>query len=198
MKPSLFTLFKRGRYFRLPPPSEDEDAAVVRVRREAERFAAAAVAFCMRHNPKFARRFLSKVCNIPVPSKTKILIEVEPESWADLFIRIGRCVCVIEFKLGAPLQLHQNPSSPAFWSAPTGYGAKVETAFANNPKHFVVLGHPHYILFPQRALWTFQRAEWNLLAKEFESHFASTRLLCDLRDCLARFNVWEFSSMESS
>src|SRR5205823_1098661 len=123
VKPSLFTLFKRGRYFRLPPPNGDEDADIVRARREAERFTAAAVGFCMSHNARFAKFFLSKVCRVRVRPRTRISVEVEPESWADLLIHVGRSVCVVEFKLGAPLQSHQDPSKRDFWQN-TGYGTK--------------------------------------------------------------------------
>src|SRR5437870_5446642 len=112
MKPSLFVLFKRGRYFRLPSLTDEESGEVTRIRSEAERFTAAAVGFCMTHNSAFRRFFLRKVCGLEVMPRGKCEIEIEPESWADLLIRFGnRHVCVIEFKLGAPLQPHQDPTN---------------------------------------------------------------------------------------
>ena len=43
MKPSFFTLFKRGRYFRALPTGDDEDSLGEKTREEAERFAMAAM-----------------------------------------------------------------------------------------------------------------------------------------------------------
>jgi hypothetical protein len=196
LKPSLFTLFKRGRYLRLPPPSEDDDADMVRTRKEAERFTAAAVGFCMSHNPNFARYFLKEICNITASPKARIKVEVEPESWADLLIIVGRLVCVVEFKLGAPLQSHQDPSNEAFWKKGSGYGFKLESAYRKNKKRFVVLGHPLWILLPQREGWDFVQTQWVSLASRFQERFGKTKLLCDLKDCLAQFEIWEFASMK--
>jgi hypothetical protein len=196
LKPSLFTLFKRGRYFRLPPPSEDDDAEIIRARKEAERFTAAAVGFCMSHNAGFARFFLEKVCKITVPSPTRISVEVEPESWADLLIHVGRSVCVVEFKLGAPLQPHQDPSKEAFWET-VGYGTRFDLAYPRNRKRFVVLGHRGLILSPTKTNWDFHHAGWDSLAKDFESEFRRNRLLRDLQNCLAQFQIWEFTSMKA-
>lgn len=197
MKPSFFALFKRGRYFRLPPPSEDDDPEVLRRRKEAERFTAAAVGFCMFHHPNFARVFLHNICNISVQPKTKVTVDVEPESWADLLIGVGRSICVVEFKLGAPLQAHQNPSEAVFWGKRSGYGAKLQAAYPRAKKHFVILGHRGYIALPERSGWQFAQANWSLLADGFEARFGKSKLLCDLRDCLAQFEIWEFASMKA-
>jgi len=191
------TLFKRGRYFRLPPPSENDNAEILRARKEAERFTAAAVGFCMVHSSKFARHFLKEVCKIDISSNAKIKVEVEPESWADLLIRVGRLVCVVEFKLGAPLQPHQDPSSEKFWDDRSGYGTRLKAAYPRHKKHFVILGHPRWLLLPQRELWEFAQTQWTSLARDFEQRFGKTKLLCDLRDCLAQFEIWEFASMKA-
>lgn len=197
MKPSFFALFQRGRYFRLPPPSEDDDAEILRRRKEAERFTAAAIGFCMLHRPNFARFFLNKICNISIRPRTKIAVDVEPKSWADLRIRVGGSVCIIEFKLGAPLQPHQNPNERAFWETSLGYGRTLEAVYPRMKKHFVLLGHRGHILLPQRNGWEFTDATWSSLADEFEARFGKSKLLCDLRDCLAQFEIWEFASMKA-
>ena len=150
----------------------------------------------MSHNPGFARFFLNKVCKVTVPPRTKISVEVEPESWADLLIHVGRSVCVVEFKLGAPLQPHQDPSKRAFWEN-SGYGTKFDVAYPLNRKLFVVLGHRGLILAPTKANWDFHHAGWESLAKDFESEFKGNRLLRDLQDCLAQFQIWEFTSMRA-
>jgi hypothetical protein len=196
MKPSLLALFKRGRYFRLPPPNENDDVELVRERKEVERFAAAAVGFCMSHSVKFPKFFVNRICEVSVPYRTKISVEVEPESWADLLIHVGRSVCVVEFKSGAPLQPHQDPSKPAFWQN-NGYGVKFEAAYPRNRKRFVLLGHPGLVVAATKTNWDFHHASWESLAKDFETEFKTNRLLCDLKNCLAQFQIWEFTSMKA-
>lgn len=151
----------------------------------------------MRHNARFARFFLEKVCDMAVNARTRIDVEVEPENWADLLIHAGRAVCVVEFKLGAPLQPHQNPSDEAFWKEGSGYGARFQFAYPRLKKRFVVLGHPKWISFPQRPTWDFAQPPWTSLAGGFEERFGTTKLLCDLKDCLAQFEIWEFASMRA-
>jgi hypothetical protein len=197
VKPSLFTLFKRGRYFRLPLPGGVDSAEITRARREAERFAAAAIGFCMSHNRSFRRYFVHSVCGIELPPRAKMEIEVEPESWADLLVYLPRHIFVVEFKLGAPLQPHQDPSNKAFWENRIGYGSRIEALFKRRQKHFVVLGHSAYVHFPDRPNWTFAQPGWESVAKGFRNGLKS-QLLCDLRDCLAQLGIWEFSSMKSS
>jgi hypothetical protein len=196
MRPSLFSLFKRGRYFRLPPPADDEATEIIRARKEAERFTAAAIGFCMRHHRAFAQHFLDRVCNITLPPRTKISVDVEPESWADLLIRVGDVACVVEFKLTADLQPHQDPSSSAFWDAGSGYGARLQSAFPSKNKRFVVLGHSGWLTLPERARWEFVQSSWADLATGFEARFGKVQLLCDLRDCLAEFEIWDFTKMK--
>jgi len=151
----------------------------------------------MRHNAKFARFFLEKICDMAVNAPTRIDVEVEPESWADLLIRVGRAVCVVEFKLGAPLRPHQNPSNESFWKEGSGYGARFQLAYPRLKKRFVVLGYPKWIFFPQRPTWDFAQAPWGSLAKGFKERFGTTKLICDLKDCLAQFEIWEFASMRA-
>src|SRR5437763_8967831 len=133
MKPSLFSLFKRGRYFRLPSTDVAESSDADRVHREVERFVAAAIGFCMQHNNAFKRFFLLEVCGI-TPKGKRITIDVEPQNWADLMIVVGRLRCVVEFKIGASLQRHQNPAEEEqFWAGPSGYGYRMEDAFGTSP-----------------------------------------------------------------
>lgn len=151
----------------------------------------------MSHNVAFARFFLEKACQVTVLPQMRISVEVEPESWADLLIHVRRSVCVVEFKLGAPLQPHQNPSEEAFWKEGSGYGAKFQLAYPRLKKRFVVLGHPRLLFFPKRPTWDFIQAPWISVARGFEERFGTTKLLCDLKDCLAQFEIWEFASMRA-
>src|ERR1700694_1445585 len=124
-------------------------------------------------------------------------IEVEPESWADLLIYLSQRVCVVEFKVGAPLQAHQDPSNTAFWDDRLGYGARIENHFKRRKKHFVVLGHSAYVHFPDRPNWSFAQPSWQKVADGFRNGLQKSQLLCDLRDSLAQLGIWEFSSMKS-
>ena len=129
MTPSFFALFKRGKYFH-PAPLPTTDKKLARVRgstREAERFAAAAIAFAWQHHPPIRQHFWKKICwfpgDPPLSSDAKIL--VEPERWADLLIvnpvEKQRFVYTIECKIHAGLDKYQDPSRRAFGQI-GGYG----------------------------------------------------------------------------
>src|SRR5258708_32548631 len=116
MRPSLFALFKRGRYFHAPSVAGNS-GKLLRVRgsiREAERFATAAIAFGWQHYPALKKHFWKTICRFPGDSpsaSSKATILIEPEDWADLLIvnpvKRGRAVYVIECKIGADLKKHQ-------------------------------------------------------------------------------------------
>lgn len=199
MKPTLLTLFQRGRYCRLPSAADGESEELVRARREAERFTSAAVGFCIVHHARFRRFFIEKMCGLALSPRARCEVDIEPEHWADLMVHFGRRkVTVIEFKLGAPLQSHQNPGASEFWEKPNGYGALLGQAYPKHEKHFIVLGARERLQLPERASWLFRQVGWAELATDFDEHFHRTPLLGDLRDCLAQFGVWEFARMKAS
>ncbi len=120
MNPSLYALFRRSHYRRV---RYWEDASETE-RLEAERFATAAVAFCLKHDPSFRRSFVKVVTGVELSTTEakNLRVEVEPFRTADLLLKIGaRFLAVVEFKIGCKLQPHQDPASPAF-GAETGYG----------------------------------------------------------------------------
>lgn len=196
MKPSLLSLFQRGRYHRLPPASDDDTEEVVSTRKEAERYAVAAIGFCLVHHARFRRFFIKVICDVTLSAQARCEVQVEPHHWADLEIHFGRRqVAVIEFKLGAPLQSHQNPSKDEFWTG--GYGERLATAYPNHTKHFIVLGPSEWLDFTKHPGWHFRQLHWADLAKNFHRHFHRTPLLNDLRDCLSQFGVWDFASMKA-
>src|SRR5262245_59841 len=132
MTPSFFSLFKRGRYYRFKPfnpsaRSRDDEAADENERKEAERFAVAAIAFAAKHDPSFRRQFWERVSRVkgdpPLCKSPEIL--VEPAHWADLLIinptKAGRYIYVVECKIGASLGDAQNPGKRAFGGR-RGYG----------------------------------------------------------------------------
>lgn len=131
MKPSFFSLFKRGRYYHPHPPfTEDEEPqseSVKSGRREVERFAVAAVAFCLEHDEPFRKHFWERVCKQDGDPELKndIQIGIEDKNWSDLKLTSGDCVCTVEFKVGAPLERKQDPNhNEEFWGI-GGYGGEM-------------------------------------------------------------------------
>src|SRR5258707_840043 len=118
VNPGFINLFARSRYGRasriqeLEPESEEGR----RDHEERERFAAAAIAFCLKHDPAFLQHFWEKVCcqDGKRESPGTITVEVEPRHWADLLLKGGDQLCVVEMKIGASLAGHQNPTSNIF------------------------------------------------------------------------------------
>ncbi|MGV3533972.1 MAG: hypothetical protein ACO1QR_16505 [Chthoniobacteraceae bacterium] len=74
------------RYHRLQIMEGEENATA---RKEIERFTAAAIALCFRHDESFRQHFWARICrldgNPAIPDSATI--EVEPCPWADLLIR---------------------------------------------------------------------------------------------------------------
>lgn len=135
-------MFKRGRYVSRLSLDVDETPEgkekAKRERQERERFSVAAIAFCIKHNDEFKRHFLNVFGK---PPQQKIQVTLEPEHCADLVLEGDGYVLVLEFKIDAPLEPHQNPEKPAFWNA-DGYGAKICENFAQARKdlRYVVIG----------------------------------------------------------
>ena len=109
-------MFQRGRYVRLRSLAAAEaDEAGQKDKpkhEERERFSVAAIAFCIEHDKAFKRHFLKVVAGLSGEHITKVTLE--PEHCADLVLEGDRHVFVLEFKLGALLQDHQNPEELIF------------------------------------------------------------------------------------
>jgi hypothetical protein len=197
----LFTLFKRGKYCsRRPISSEsgdgEEKAIVERERKEAERFAVAAVAFCLNYDKPFKEHFWRVVCRFPgdpqLTSDSKIL--VEENQWADLKIANGSHIYVVEFKIRAPLADKQNPNKDAFWQE-GGYGSKMRL----DPQHTY-----HYIILDQSESFQLDhrpcRNNVQCRSRKWTDLNGATRpsrLLHDLFDCLGSLSVSNFESMKA-
>jgi hypothetical protein len=150
MRPSFFSLFKRGKYFRPGAPLLAKKGKRIRGdTREAERFAAAGIAFVWEHDLHFRKHFWRTICHIPgdPPLSTKATISIEPHRWADLLITNptsrGRYVYVVECKISAGLAPIQNPTTKAF-ASPSGYGRLFEAneGAKKSSLRFVVFGFP--------------------------------------------------------
>jgi hypothetical protein len=205
MKPSFFSLFKRGMFCRPVINPSLSGSTVVPARRgidEAERFAGAAVAFAWRHDPQFRQHFWNAVCRFkgdpPLSSKAEMF--VEPHRWADLLIvnpaRDRRYVYAVEFKIHAGLQHFQNPARREFAVA-DGYGAMLAASEGGRGTalRFVVCGWRGQLDLKERP-WRLpiavQQREWDHLA----INFPRTSLARDLAISLGVLGIDAFPSAE--
>lgn len=138
-RPSLYQLFRRSRY---NAAAHAEDSIAMR---QTERFAVAAVGFCLEHSVSFRRFFWMRVCGGEPDEAAHLNIEVEPVDWADLRLSTGAnstgTICVVECKIGAPLEAHQDPTCPEF-THDDGYGWFLRRFRRDEPccRRYVVLG----------------------------------------------------------
>lgn len=191
MQQCFYSLFRRGRYCRRKSLGDAE-------RKEAERFAVAALAFTLQHDLDggFRRHFLEVICHLPndVAAESPD-IQVERYQWADLLIRVQNYVVVIECKVNAPLGDFQNPQEEtAFYRSSEGYGRRITVEFAGGclKKHFVILGYRRQLELKNRdGLICFQN-KWPDIKGA-----TTSPLVNDLFHCLGALGIEEFQSMRS-
>src|SRR6266487_2738883 len=201
MKPTFFSLFKRGRYFHAPGDEDITQEGESR-REERERFAVAALAFCLKHDEGFRKHFWEKVCRVPddpveMPPVTEHDISIEPPEWADLSLvsndGVHRFMWVVEAKAGAELQDKQNPNKADFKKAGLGYGALFAASEAEQGTRmrYIVLGanEPLGICDGQETLGiTVQERSWDWL----RDGVTRTGIVKDLIDTLAELEIGQF------
>ncbi len=196
MKPSFFSLYSRGRYRRQPlslgaESSQASDIRPKRSREERERFAAAAIGFCIEHSLRFSNHFLRQICGkrIKLPKQTPVTVEIEPHRWADLRITTDSLVYVVECKIGAELADHQNPGHPKF-AAAGGYGRvlKNEQDESGLSHRYIVLGVLDNLNLPRRHKRLgigLSQISWEALVEKFPS----SPLLDDLSKTLGQLGI---------
>lgn len=208
MKPSLYSLYKRGKYYR--PPSIDRGD-----RNEVERFSVAAVAFCLEYDRDFRKHFWNNVCNQTgdLDLGTAASIEIEERNWSDLKITNGDCLAVVEFKAGAPLDKKQNPMKDAFWGE-KGYGwemLQIQRSQKLRRCFYTILGYGGKLRFVNGTLLRprhrrvqelkMGRSEGIVCAHQLWSvlvdgeGFSASKLVQDLFNCLGILNIKEFQLM---
>jgi hypothetical protein len=206
MNPSVFALFKRGKYFHSAPPPSNTGRKLLRVRgntREAERFAAAAIAFGWRHYPALRNHFWKTVCHLAgdPPLSSKATISIEPEDWADLLILNpvgdGRLVYVVECKIGADLKKHQDPTRRAF-GLTGGYGRFLTESDtrADTKFRFVVFGLPDPLDLMKKP-WDLQLKVEQRAWDAFASQFPQTPFARDLMLSLGKLGIGAFPASET-
>jgi len=197
-EPCFFSLFKRGKYYHGRRSHDDEEEAELeRERREAERFAVAAVAFCLKYDERFRRHFWNKVCRQDGDSDLRpdALVTIEAENWSDLKIENGDCRCIVEFKIGADLEKKQNPNEKEFFMKDVGYGYEMGR---RRIRRYTVLGYKEELGLGKataKKQIICRECSWNDLRDGFEG--LGSKLVKDLFDCLAKVGVWEFQFMKN-
>lgn len=152
ISPTLLRLFERSRYIthRRPPGEDNESSEATNERKEIERWAVAALGHVLTHDKEFREEFWRCVCcrgSKETPHDIKVT--VEHKNSADLCLTAscenGTIVCVIEAKVRASLENHQNPDKDEFMESfkPMGYGKALQDDLnnANSQLRYVVLGH---------------------------------------------------------
>jgi len=144
-QPTFITLFRRSHYCRrIADEDESEEANAERLQRE--RFASAAVGFCLKYSAPFRVYFWTQVCKVSDdPRKLPHLdVEIEPVHWADLRLSAQvsgrRFVWVVECKVGAPLEAKQNPGDPLFFQPGIGYGSFLKASESGSRLRYILLG----------------------------------------------------------
>src|SRR5437773_1380272 len=187
MDPGFLALYKRGNYFKPKLDSLDQ-----RKREERERFAMAAIAFCLKYNHAFRSVFLHVVCGIEKTCRFDDLkIDVEQKPWGDLLLKTKDGIYIIEGKIDAPLQPWQDFGADAF-RADGGYGAAIDTAFNNDARrrYYIVLGYSERTLKqPKGKLILCSQKYWEDLERACPQ---SQSMPFDLADCLAELGVEAF------
>ena len=156
---------------------------------ESERFAAAAIAFTWRHEPRFREHFWKSICFFDGDADVmdNAEIRVEPYRWADLLITNptprGTFVYVVELKIHAVLSDIQNPARREFGQV-DGYGGLLNAnfGFPGEILRFVLLGAKPVDL--RKRPWNLpirvQQRYWRDLADDFPTTSVSKDLAISL------------------
>jgi hypothetical protein len=187
--PKFLSLFRRSRYWH-SRDDDSEDAA-----RQNERYLVTCLAFCLEHDLHFRKQFWEEFCARDPKDKLpeNLSIEVEGHSWCDLLLKGEGKVRVIECKINASLQSHQNPTKPEFYrkEKPSGYGHCVMTHFPNHDLLYVVLG-PRALELPENApsgTIQYRLKAWRHLV----DFFPCSSITDDFFQSLDRLGVSDFS-----
>jgi hypothetical protein len=199
--PSFYRLFRRSAYYKLAEDDSDSEEAE-HARKERERFAAAALAFCLKHDRKFLRYFWTSVCRVQAdPSRMPPIkprgILIEPPRWADIrLVADGfrkRYVWVVEVKAGAKLEDIQDPRSNVFSRRDQGYGwfLRNEEKDLTTRLRYIVFGPEENLDLPRydsRLRIVIQQRGWSDIA-----NLSASCLTEDLSQSLAILKIEPFA-----
>jgi hypothetical protein len=188
VKPSLYSLFRRSEYQR---PASNDEAENEKRWEQCERFAVAAIAYCLENNREFCGYFLMNICGAGEEDLSiRFEIIVEDDLWGDLVLLCDRKVYVVECKIDAALMPHQNPSTDEFWRE-GGYGKKITDRFANNETtlRYLVLGWDLPLKHRSGPRIQWSQKYWHHL-----DGFCKSSMIFDLYDTLGNLGVTIFRS----
>jgi hypothetical protein len=189
MNPGFLALYKRGNYVRRDLnrwTSEERE----RKREERERFAMAAISFCLKYDREFRAHFLEVVCRRKTGLRS---VEIEQKPWGDVVLKLIDAIYVIEGKIKAQLQGKQNPEKERdFWK--NGYGAAIEREYGERKEqlYYILLGYPKPLRnMPKGRRIGCRQVFWYQLEKNYPEK-PSSKLALDLADCLAELGADAF------
>lgn len=109
---------------------------------QRERFGAACLALCLRHDARFCRQFLSELCGIKSASRRwNVYVDRYHQGWADILVESSTHCVVIECKVGDGFAPKQDPwNGNAFIAPRKGYGWYFKREFPLLERHYLLLG----------------------------------------------------------
>jgi hypothetical protein len=135
MQASFWTIYKRGRF--LSRALSDQQRIEQR-----ERFGAACLALCLRHDSRFCNEFVSRICGVTA-AQPAWRIDVDPyrEGWADILLQSNEFKIVVECKIEDDLEPKQDPwhVGGQFVAQKRGYGRYFHDQFPSSKRTYVVL-----------------------------------------------------------
>jgi hypothetical protein len=183
-RPSFYQLFRRSKYSRT-----DFEGAPAAEHNRRELFAVAALGFVLEHDLKFREHFLRTICcaDSGVTGKN-FEVRCEEHACADLSLteqNEERCY-VIEAKISADLQPHQDPRTAKFVD---GYAAQIRRRFGAYKRiSYIVLRQSETVMNKNvSGIECFGR-RWRDLCV----HLAESPLTKDLLDSLALLQISSF------
>jgi hypothetical protein len=210
MLPSFSGLFRRSRYGGVIPDGADAADPEAQTRfRQCERFAVTALAFCLKHVPTFRHGFIEMILEKAVRSSeiAAWTIQVEPDEWADLLLEPGgpdRPIFILEFKIHAFLQDHQNPGKADFLMR-EGYGAVARKHHAHRPVQYVVIDQRDSLFAwdkSQPSGIKCRHLQWAQIADAWknlrdEASPWESAIIEDLFESLGKLGIYAFSHMKT-
>ena len=202
MRPSFFSLFKRGKYYHRVSvdlqATVDSSQSAKHERKEVERFIVSALAFCLQHDSEFRSSFFGNVCRYRTdPALERWSVEIEPHAWGDLVIRnrtvSGHFVYAVECKVGAILDDHQNPDHSDDFRGPKGYGRVLAATEKDAELRYTVLGYRGSLRLPRFFPDLRLRAEHRRWADVVAAHTPTEGITLDLFNSLGHIAIPEFS-----
>lgn len=140
---SFAELYRRSRYFSRIRPGDEADKNEMR---RLEEFATAALAFVLRHDDVFRGEFLKEICGLKEATGDQFKVEVQCDHKKgagkfDLVLTSKKCVVVVEAKVWAPLDCHQNPNEDFFKlrsrNGKNGYGWQMKDKWGASKEKLV-------------------------------------------------------------